>query len=669
MDTNIKGLVRTLDLRHTQGMMPLYEAVSNAMDASADRSGTLTDGRIDVYLLRKEDLAANGSDELQPIDGVRVVDGGIGFDDQHLASFRLAYTEHKLKSGGKGLGRFTYLKVFDSVEVASNYRNSDGKLKFRRFRFSVDREVFDHEITDAAADAIVGTELKLKGMHRDYAQSWPRSGDAVAQRLVMHFLIRFASVATPEIILHDRGVAPIRLRAVFDTIVQPHIEETSFAIGEHSFGVQILRQRSGRDTHELNYCAVGRKVTDVALRKLMPELPQVFQSDDGTPFTLLTFVSGEYLDRHANSARTEFVFNPDDEDLSSDVALLSQKQLNDAVVATLRTALGTEIETANRTKLEVISSFVEQEAPEYRMLLRDEYRPMLEREVPAGAAGTKLDEALLRIRRKVEDQVRDAGEEIASLADRQSFDQYKAKMDDFIARVNDVGKAQLASYVAHRRAILDLLDLSLRKRREDDRYPLEEVLHNMIMPMRTTSRDIFLEQQNLWVIDERLCFHTVLTSDRPLKSVSGLENTSAKEPDIFSFFYDHPVGTQEADEAGGAVVIVEFKRPGRNDYRADPAQQVIKRFVEIDKGRVESIDGRRINPNGLRYFGYLIADLTESLCDQMEMNYHKSVDGEGYFKTLPGGQGYVEIISYDKLLRDAKRRNRVLFEKLGLHKH
>lgn len=669
MDTNIKGLVRTLDLRHSQGMMPLYEAVSNAMDAMADRTGTLTEGRIDIYLLRKEDLAASGSDELQPIDGVRVVDYGIGFNDQHLASFRQAYTEHKLKSGGKGLGRFTYLKVFDSVEVASTYRDTAGKLKVRRFRFSVDREVFDHEVTDAAASARLGTELTLQGMQPDYAASWPRSGDAVAQRLVMHFLIRFASVAAPEMILHDRGVAPIRLRAVFDATVQGDIEEASFAIGEHSFGLQILRQRSGRDTHELSYCAVGRKVTDVALRKLMPALPQVFQGEDGTTFALLILVTGEYLDKHANTARTEFVFNPDDEDLSSDAGLVSHKQLNDAVVATLRSALSTEIDAANRTKMEVIATFVEREAPEYRVLLREDYRPMLEREVPAGASGTKLDEALLRIRRKVEDQVRGAGQEIAILADRQSFDQYKAKMDDFISRVNDVGKAQLASYVAHRRTILDLLDLSLRKRREDDRYPLEEVLHNMIMPMRITSQDLFLEQQNLWVIDERLCFHTVLTSDKPLQSVPGLENTSAKEPDIFAFFYDRPVGTQEADEAGGAVVIVEFKRPGRDDYRADPAQQVIKRFVEIDKGQVDSIDGRRINPTGLRYFGYLIADLTKSLRDQMEMNYHKSVDGEGYFKTLPGGQGYVEIISYDKLLRDAKRRNRVLFEKLGLHKH
>ena len=51
------------------------------------------------------------------------------------------------------------------------------------------------------------------------------------------------------------------------------------------------------------------------------------------------------------------------------------------------------------------------------------------------------------------------------------------------------------------------------------------------------------------------------------------------------------------------------------------------------------------------------------------MRYHRTADNEGNFSTLPAGNGYVEIISYDKLVRDAKRKNRVLFDKLGLHKH
>jgi len=51
------------------------------------------------------------------------------------------------------------------------------------------------------------------------------------------------------------------------------------------------------------------------------------------------------------------------------------------------------------------------------------------------------------------------------------------------------------------------------------------------------------------------------------------------------------------------------------------------------------------------------------------MKYHQTIDGEGYYNTLSSGNGYVEIISYDKLINDAKRRNRVLFDKLGLHKN
>lgn len=67
----------------------------------------------------------------------------------------------------------------------------------------------------------------------------------------------------------------------------------------------------------------------------------------------------------------------------------------------------------------------------------------------------------------------------------------------------------------------------------------------MLFPMGVTSKDIFFEQQNLWVIDERLCYHTLLTSDKKLNSIDGLEDTSGKEPDICSFFYDTPIGVRE----------------------------------------------------------------------------------------------------------------------------
>jgi hypothetical protein len=119
---------------------------------------------------------------------------------------------------------------------------------------------------------------------------------------------------------------------------------------------------------------------------------------------------------------------------------------------------------------------------------------------------------------------------------------------------------------------------------------------------------------------------------------------------------------------GGGVVIIEFKRPGRDNYDKDPADQVIQRFREIAEGGVTDVDGRQINPANLRYTGYLIADLTPSLHRQVFGRYHRTADNEGYF-SLATGNGYIEIISYDKLIKDAERRNRILFDKLGLHKH
>jgi hypothetical protein len=161
-----------------------------------------------------------------------------------------------------------------------------------------------------------------------------------------------------------------------------------------------------------------------------------------------------------------------------------------------------------------------------------------------------------------------------------------------------------------------------------------------------------------------------LTSDKKLNQVGGLEDTSGKEPDIFAFFYDRPVAVAEPDSLqSGGVVIVEFKRPGRDDYTKDPGDQIIQRFVEISAGNVKDIDGRPINPKGLRYQGFLIADLTPTLRRHVAMRYHETFDNEGYFLTLPQGDGYVEIISYDKLIRTAKHRNHALFEKLGIHRH
>lgn len=667
MQTNIRGLVERLKLPTGKGMMPLFEAISNAMDAIDDRENSKEAGHVTIRLIPANDLMAQAGDESFIVDGFDISDNGVGLDERHLGAFREAYTMSKVNAGGKGVGRFTYLKVFDQVHVRSIFAHEGQHLE-RKFAFEFDDEdLTAADVTKETQDAC-GTLVSLSAMAANYRVAWPQDPRIVAHRIVEHFLIRFASRMCPVISVVCDGHEPIDLQRMFDESVAGHIEETKFVVQGQEFVLQVLRRNDGRARHEYHLCATGREVASAKLKELLPELPDRFVDADQQSYALIVLVTGEYLDEHANQERTHIAFQADD-DLELDKVSISRQALNKGITETLRSVLASDLTVTHAEKFAQVERFVEN-APEYRALTHARYRPLIEQRVAPGLSDQQLDEVLLHIRREVEDGVRKEERNLAAKMEHETFEKYQERFKQLMQDINEVGKAKLADYVAHRRTILDLIGSSLKRKREDDKYPLEKVLHNMIFPMGATSKDVFFEQQNLWLIDERLCFHTLLTSDKKLNQVPGLQATSGKEPDIFAFFYDQPVAVAEPENLGsGAVVIVEFKRPGRDDYTKDPGDQIIQRFVDIKVGNVKDIDGRLINPKGLRYQGYLIADLTPSLRRHVAMRYHETFDNEGFFLPLPQGDGYVEIVSYDKLIRNAQRRNHALFEKLGIHRH
>jgi hypothetical protein len=666
MQANIKGLVDRLELSQAKAMMPLYEAISNAIDAIEEHQDGFSNHSIRIRLVASNDLAHQAGDGTLVVDGFDIIDDGVGFNDKNLASFQEAHTLSKVKVGGRGVGRFTFLKVFSSVHIRSVFQR-DGKALLREFDFSIQDELKGADTTSEVKE-VCGTHTSLRGMDDKFRAGWPTQPDTIAERIIAHFLIRFAARSCPPMTLESPGHAPIDLHALFQSTVLAHIQEQFFEVSGHIFALQAYRHRDGRSRHVLNLCANGREVTTSKLRDLLPELPEKLIDEEQAPYTLIVLVTGEYLDDHANQERTRIAFQSDEEP-ELERTLVSRRALNQGVAGALRPLLMDDLKSTNEEKRAQIEKFVEQ-APEYRALMHPRYKEMIEQKIQPGLSDDKLDEALLHVKRATEDDVRKEAKHVAALFETETFEQYQEKFKEIAEKANEIGKAQLAAYVAHRRTILDLVNNSLKKKRTDDKYPLERVLHKMIFPMGMTSKDIFFEQQNLWVIDERLCYHTLLTSDKKLKSVSGLEDTSGKEPDIFTLFYDTPIGVAEPDNLpGGGVVIIEFKRPGRDDYNKDPADQVIQRFREISEGGVTDVDGRQINPANLRYTGYLIADLTPSLHRQVFGRYHRTADNEGYFSPLAMGNGYIEILSYDKLIKDAARRNRILFDKLGLHKN
>jgi len=126
----------------------------------------------------------------------------------------------------------------------------------------------------------------------------------------------------------------------------------------------------------------------------------------------------------------------------------------------------------------------------------------------------------------------------------------------------------------------------------------------------------------------------------------------------------------EGDYPFNSVVIIEFKRPERADYddEKSPIRQVLKYVEEIREGKAKDKNGRTIlAKHPIPFYCYIIASLTPRLCeDAKAFDFTQTPDGDGYFKHHSNSNSYIEIISFDKLISDAKKRNRAFFDKLNV---
>src|ERR1043166_5895959 len=134
-----------------------------------------------------------------------------------------------------------------------------------------------------------------------------------------------------------------------------------------------------------------------------------------------------------------------------------------------------------------------------------------------------------------------------------------------------------------RKVILDLLETFL-KVRKDGQYEREAVIHQTVFPMRKTSEEVLYEQQNLWIVDERLSYHKFLASDKALSTYKVLRTNDGRRPDISIF-------AGESNAPYDSVVLIEFKRPMREEYSdEDPIRKLYENAKTIRDGDIDAVD-------------------------------------------------------------------------------
>ncbi len=667
LQTNLKGRLRNTSLPKNHGLMPVFEAVVNSIH-SIEEMNNLRDGKITLRINR----ATQGSLDLDvksqpPIIGFTIIDNGCGFNEINVKSFKTLDSDHKIDKGCRGVGRLMWLKAFDLVEIESHFFDIDSKLKKRIFRFNDKLGIHGEKLVEVTSQQ-PGTIIKLINFDENFRKQVPSRGLSIANQLLEHILWYFVRQGSaPKILLEDLG-------EIFDldNLLEEHMHASAFietiTIRDHQFDLTHIKFRASvNKKHQLALCAANRLVKEESIQGKLPGLYAKI-SDSSGEFTYTCYVSSEYLNQHVRSERTSFDIIEDVEDMLNEVTF---KDIREAILARTKEYLQ-DVLTKNVSAGKIrVDDFIDNHAPRYRPIANHVPEDLLI--VDPEKSDKELELHLHAQWYEVERQLVSEGHDIMRPQNKEHVEEYKERLSEYLRKAGDLKKSDLANYVSHRKVIIDLLQKSI-ERLEDGKYAREDMIHELIMPMRKDSGEIFLDSCNLWLIDERLAFHNYLASDKTLNSMPITGNNSTKEPDLLSMrVFDNPLLVNDQSSFPlAAITVVEIKRPMRNDMREgedkDPIDQALSYLERIREGKVTTKNGRLIpGNNDIPGYCYVLCDLTESMHRRCRRgNLRITSDGMDYFGYNEPSHAYIEVLSFDQLVKAAGERNRAFFDKLGL---
>lgn len=663
---NIRGVVNNMT-KNTSIYSPIVEAVVNSIQ-SIEKNKT-TNGQIRILLIRDSQSALKfNADALDDITSVIVEDNGEGFTDENISSFDMLYSAQKKQIGGKGFGRFTFLRYFESVEVESMFRE-DGKTFNRRFDFILNdkQKIVSNEKTTASSKTDqLRTNVFLNKITRGQLD---KKLTTIARKLLEKLLIYFISDTyhCPKISVECDGDSVVLndlLGADYPEIQQ--IDNNSFELQSEDkseiFRIKIFKiffpegQKS-----KICLTAHNREVIETPIHAYIPEFSENFvdKFDDGTTkdYLIKTYVIGDYLDKKVSLERNGFSIPKSVPDLYS---AFTQKEIekNAAVLTQNSEAIKDVVSSRQEKKIDKVRMYVDSKAPWYKEFVSD----LKIDSIPFQLDDQIIDAVLNKEKFEQEVKVR---QKVKSILESDNHDELEQDVEEIVKEISKVKLTDLARYVAFRKSIIKLLQKSLQVK-PDGKYHTENTVHSIIFPTKKNSENISYDDHNLWIIDEKLNFSEYISSD--LAHVDDSKDRS----DIL--IYNKKIAFRADNTSSNPITIFEFKKPQRDDFankgsKEDPVLQIQRYVDEIMNGKHLTPSGRNIEVNtNTPFYGYVICDLTQKVKNwlRIEKDFKVMPDGKGWYRWYDNTNLYVEVLSWDKVWQDAEMRNKVFFHKLGI---
>ena len=360
---NILGIVNNIKSK-SNVYTPIVEAVVNSIEAIGNKQK----GKIEIIVHRE--LTLNFDDAKPYIISVQIIDNGAGFNITNRDSFDTYLSATKIDTGGKGFGRFMYLKYFHDVIINSQYLE-DGKFRYRNFRFGKQDEIIVDETEGDAKDKKTGTDLMLKDI-KD-VKLFDKNLDVIARKLVEKLLVFFVddSYDLPKITLREADKSNNIIlndfindnSAISKVGQQPLIIKSSIEDVEYKFNVKVYKIYFSSLSSKICLTAHNREVTETTIHTYIPEFQDEFYDIEDSVrrnYIIKAYVLGDYLNDNVSLERESFDFP---KDVAEKFYVLSQTDIEKEVAQVVKSFFATDVKSRFEKKIERVRNYVNVNAP------------------------------------------------------------------------------------------------------------------------------------------------------------------------------------------------------------------------------------------------------------------------------------------------------------------
>jgi len=605
MKTNVKRMLSHFYKNVTVNDV-LKEAVMNSIQANA------TDIRINLEYEYNQSID-NESSNLGNLYKIIVSDNGEGLNSKNLNAFFEVGTENKINLGGKGLGRFSFLKIARSVNIESV---SDAG-KYIKFEFSYDSNLESVSTQEAIEPdpytTITFCELNLKH---------PKTqAQACLTFLKKTFnLVLFLKQKETSKPINIRLLVNGELLGKINSSDIHCIQQSELESNNCKFNIYTFWE-DNKSEIDILYCANNITVKTITYQINLDK-------------KYLFAVTSDYFDRKANSERTKFEFDSNEELAQQDILNSTPDKNFDDLIK--RACFN--IVRANEPEL-VQKNIAQLEK------LKEQFGYINFDKVDINDVSFNETEIIKSYRER-----RDREEDnLIRLLNNDT-----ASLDEIAEKVSEQNKHELAKYIFHRNLIVQK---GLKLQGSDEN---EKILHELFFPQKisTESYDVanpeHLYFNNIWLLDDKFMSYAYVASDLTIKTIKSdigsedCECISQKRPDLF-VLYNNP----EDSDLRKDVVLIEFKK-GNIDYK-----EKLSAIDQVDEYKEKLKEIVKIN----NFYCYIICDFKADDRDVERVMTNRaftkvfSNNECMYYGYLQGSNTHVTFISSNSIFADAKARN------------